>query len=106
VVTAAAKGREGVVNLDRTLAAVNAGQVQTLIVSEGYRAPGYRCRGCGHLTAQALADCPFCGGTFAEIEDAVELAVRRVMEEGGDVEVVRDSPLLERAGRIGGQLRY
>ncbi len=106
VITAAAKGREGVVNLDSTLAAVNAGQVQTLIVSEGYRAPGYRCRGCGYLTAQPLPDCPFCGNTFAEIEDAVELAVRRVMEEGGDVEVVHGSPLLERAGRIGGQLRY
>jgi peptide chain release factor subunit 1 len=106
VITAAAKGREGVINLDRTLAAINAGQVQTLIISEGYRAPGYRCRGCGYLTAHLLPECPFCGNVFSEIEDAVELAVRRVMEEGGDVEVVHDSPLLERAGQIGGQLRY
>jgi hypothetical protein len=28
------------------------------------------------------------------------------MEEGGEVEVVHGSPLLDRAGRIGGQLRY
>ena len=106
VITAAAKGREGVIELDGTLAAINAGQVQTLIVSEGYRAPGYQCRGCGYLTAQPLAECPFCGSEFIEIEDAVELAVRKVMEEGGEVEVVHGSPLLERAGRIGGQLRY
>jgi peptide chain release factor subunit 1 len=106
VITAAAKGREGVVDLEHTLAAVNAGQVQTLIVSEGFRAPGYRCRGCNYLTANALSKCPFCGNSFDPIEDAVELAVRRVMEAGGDVEVVHGSPLLERAGRIGGQLRY
>lgn len=106
VITAAAKGRDGVVDLDDTLAAINAGQVQTLIVSEGYRAPGYRCRGCGYLTAHLLPECPFCGRTFVEIEDAVELAVRKVMEEGGDVEIVHGSPLLERAGRIGGHLRY
>jgi peptide chain release factor subunit 1 len=106
VITAAAKGREGVTKLDDTLAAVHAGQVQTLIVSEGYRAPGYRCRGCGYLTARLLAECPFCGNDFTEIEDAVELAVRKIMQEGGEVEVVHGSPLLERAGRIGGQLRY
>lgn len=106
VITAAAKGREGVTDLDNTLAAVNAGQVQTLIVSEGYRAPGYRCRGCGYLTARPLSECPFCGNAFSEIEDAVELAVRKIMQEGGDVEVVHGSPLLEQAGRIGGQLRY
>jgi hypothetical protein len=34
------------------------------------------------------------------------MAVRKIMEEGGDVEVVHGSPLLEQAGRIGGQLRY
>ncbi|HLC03853.1 MAG TPA: hypothetical protein VJK02_12510 [Anaerolineales bacterium] len=106
VTTAAAKGRGGVVELENTLAAIKAGKVQTLIVSEGYRAPGYRCRGCGYLTAHPLPECPFCGSTFAEIEDAVELAVRQVMEEGGDVEIVHGSPLLERAGRIGAQLRY
>lgn len=106
VVTAAAKGREGVIELEDTLAALNAGKVQTLIVSEGYRAPGYRCRGCGYLTARPLSECPFCGNQFSEIEDAVEMAVRKIMEEGGDVEVVHGSPLLEQAGRIGGQLRY
>ncbi len=106
VITAAAKGHEGVVRLDETLHAVHDGRVQTLLVSEGFRAPGYHCGGCGYVTAQRLPHCPFCGADFEEIADAVELAVRRVMADGGEVEVIHGSPQLEQAGRIAGLLRY
>lgn len=106
VITAAAKGREGVIRLDDTLGAVHAGNVQTLIVSEGFRAPGYRCQGCGYLTAQPLEKCPFCDGDIEKIEDAVEMAVGRVLSDGGEVEILRDIPELEKAGRIGALLRY
>jgi peptide subunit release factor 1 (eRF1) len=105
-ITAAAKGREGAIGLDDVLAAVHAGRVQRLILSEGFRAPGYRCHGCSFVTAQAAETCPFCGKSFEQIEDAVELAVRKVMDAGGEVDVVRGSPELERAGRIGALLRY
>ena len=80
--------------------------MQTLLLSDGFRAPGFLCGGCGHLTAQRLARCPFCGGSFQEIEDAVELAVRHVLAAGGDVEVVHDNRRLNDAGRIGALLRY
>jgi peptide subunit release factor 1 (eRF1) len=106
VVTAAAKGKQGVLGLDDVLTAVHAGQVQTLLITEGLRAPGYRCRGCGYLTAQKAASCPFCGRDFERIEDAVELVVRKVMAGGADVEVVPGNPKLERAGRIAALLRY
>lgn len=106
VITAAAKGREGVIRLDDTLGAVHAGQVQTLVISEGHRAPGYRCRGCGYLTAQSLEGCPFCGNTIEKIEDAIEMAVRKVLSDGGEVEVIRDNTELEKAGGIGALLRY
>ncbi|MEW6566628.1 MAG: hypothetical protein AB1449_00385 [Chloroflexota bacterium] len=106
MITAAAKGRDGVVGLEDTLGAAHEGRVQTLVLSEGFRAPGYRCRGCGYLTIQRLDRCPFCGRDFERIEDAVEMAVRKVMADGGEVEVVRGNPELDRAGRIGGLLRY
>jgi len=88
VVTSAAKGRGGVVDLDDTLGAVRAGRVQTLLIRDGFRAPGARCQGCGYVTAQNLDVCPFCGGKFETIPDAVEEAVRQVMQSGGDVEVL------------------
>lgn len=106
IVTAAAKGGEGVIRLDDTLEAVSGGRVQTLVVSEGFRAAGYRCRGCGYLTTQSLGQCPFCGDNFEQIEDAVELAIGRVMKDSGEVEILRDSDTLARAGQIGALLRY
>jgi peptide subunit release factor 1 (eRF1) len=106
VVTAAAKGRGGVVRLEDTLGAVHEGRVQTLALLDGFQAPGYRCLGCGYVSVQSLESCPFCGNTFEEIPDAVELAVNRVMRDGGEVEVVQESPALESAGGIGAILRY
>lgn len=106
VITAAAKGGEGVIRLDDTLQAVHAGQVQTLLICEGFQAPGYRCRGCEYLTAQSLETCPFCGERFDKIPDAVEMAVRKVIRDGGEVLVLRDSPKLQESGGIGAQLRY
>jgi peptide subunit release factor 1 (eRF1) len=106
VVTAAAKGKEGVVGLDSTLAAVHAGRVQTLLVSEGFSSPGYRCKGCGYLTSYAPEHCPFCSNEFGKIQDAVELAIHRVLADGGDVEIVHENLKLENAGNIGGLLRY
>lgn len=106
VVTGAAKGRGGVVRLDDTLGAVHEGRVQTLLVREGFRAPGYRCTGCGYLTAEEVESCPFCGNQFEEIPDAVELAVRRVMRDGGDVEILHDAGAVKEFGNIGALLRY
>ncbi len=106
MITAAAKGQDGVVGLDDTLAALHAGRIQTLIVSEGFRQPGYRCSSCGFLTSYQREQCPFCGSAFQEIEDAVDLAVRHVMRDGGEVEIIRNNPNLEQAGRIGAILRY
>ena len=105
LITSAAKGAGGVVRLDDTLSAVHDGRVQTLSVKEGYRAEGYQCQGCGFITTQALGSCAFCGKPFAQIQDAVEMAVRKVMRDGGDVEIVYGSPKLEEVG-IGGVLRY
>ncbi len=106
LVTTAAKGGEAVVTLDDTLEAVHAGRVQRLVLAEGFRQAGYRCQGCDYLTVQEMPECPFCGSSFRQIKDAVEFAVRRVLEEGGEVEVISHASDLESAGNIGALLRY
>ncbi len=106
IITAAAKGGNGVVRLDDTLSAVYAGNIHTLIISDGFRAPGYRCTHCAYLSAQKQAVCTFCGNPIEKIEDAVEFAVRQVLADGGEVEVVKANPELENAGNIGALLRY
>jgi hypothetical protein len=106
VITAAAKGREGVIRLGDTLGAVQAGNVQTLVISDGYRAPGFRCVECRFISEQKLKKCPFCSGSIEKIEDAVELAIRQVLLDGGEVEVLHDNKPLKKAGSIGAVLRY
>jgi peptide subunit release factor 1 (eRF1) len=106
IITAAAKGRGGVIRLDDTLSAVHEGRVQTLAIVDGFRAPGYRCQGCGYLTIQEMDSCSFCGNSFEQIADAVEMAVRKVMQDGGEVEILRENDELEKAGKIGALLRY
>jgi peptide subunit release factor 1 (eRF1) len=105
VITAAAKGSNGVVRLGDTLGAVHEGRVQTLVVAHGYRAPGYRCLGCNYITDQALTGCPFCGGEVEEISNAVEVAVAQVLELGARVEIVRGHEAFDQVG-IGALLRY
>ena len=106
VITNEAKGLGGVINLEDTLNAVHDGRVHTLIIREGYRSPGFRCQGCGYLTLEQLENCPFCENQFEHIPDAVELAVRRVMRDGGEVEVLRETEVHQDFDKIGGILRY
>ncbi|MBE9506860.1 MAG: host attachment protein [Chloroflexi bacterium] len=105
VFTAAAKGRGGVIRLADTLGAAHEGRIQTLVVARDYHQPGYQCQNCVYLTDQSLEVCPFCGGEFAEIPDAAEALVTRVIEDGGKVEVVDDHPKIAEFG-VGALLRY
>ncbi len=105
-ITGAAKGRGGVVRLDDTLSAVHQGRVQTLLIRDSLRSPGARCQGCGYVTAEQVEICPFCGSKFEGISDIVELAVRKVMQSGGDVEVLHDDQALSEYEHIAALLRY
>jgi peptide subunit release factor 1 (eRF1) len=106
VITGAAKGRGGVVNMEDTLSAVHEGRVQTLLIRDGLRKAGCRCQGCGYVAVQRLESCPFCGRDFDEIPDVVEMAVRKVISSGGDVQVLHDDEALGDYEHIGALLRY
>jgi len=107
VITAArSKGGLGVIGLDDTLGALQEFRIHTLVLHEGFSAPGHRCSHCGYISAQALAKCPYCESEMFPVEDVVDTAVRRAIEAGMEVEIVRDSPELVEAGSIGATLRY
>lgn len=106
VITGAAKGRGGVTRLDDTLQAIHEGRVHTLLFREGLRTPGSRCDGCGYISAQVKGKCPYCSGNLLTIPDAVEVAVRKVMQTGGDVEVLHEDHDLAAYEHIGALTRY
>lgn len=106
ITAATSKGGHGALGLDDTLAAVQEGRAHILVVAEGYEAPGYGCQNCGYIAAHRLQECPFCGKEMAPIEDAVDTAIRKAIELGMEVEVVKGCTALEKVGHIGAILRY
>jgi len=105
-VTLAAKGSNGVTGLIDTLNAIREGRVKTLLVLQDFEQAGYRCDGCGYLTVQDLAVCPFCNGHFERIDDAVEMAVREALQMNAEVRVMLENEALANAGNIAALLRY
>jgi len=105
-ITAAAKGTGGAVGVENVLSAVSSHRVQTLLFNEGFISQGIRCRNCGFVTPHKLDVCPICGSKTETVQDIVDLAVRSVLQSGGDVEVIHHSPELENVGKIAAVLRY
>lgn len=106
LVTNSAKGRGGVIGLQETLDAIREGRLQTLVIRDGFRDPGVRCIGCGYISAKTVDSCPYCGSKMEKIPDAVELAVRNVMRNGGEVEVLHADQKIKGFDQIGAILRY
>jgi peptide chain release factor subunit 1 len=100
-----AAGGAAVVGLDETLQAVSDKRVQTLIISDGFRAPGYAHEESDFVVAN-LARSPLSEQDLAEVEDVVDAAVALTMTHGGHVEIVAENAELIAAGGIGAILRY
>ena len=105
MVSAHASGANAVVGLDETLQAISEKRVETLIISDGFRTPGYVHEASGYLVAN-LARSPLVESELSEAADVVEAAVAHTVAQGGHVEVIAENPQLEAAGRIGAILRY
>ena len=58
------------------------------------------------MTAEEINSCPFCGGEFGRISDVVDLAVRRVLRNRGEVEMLHQFEENQDFGDIGALTRY
>ena len=105
LMAAQASGNQGVVGLDETLQAINDRRVQTLIISDGFRAPGYFNESSGFVVAN-LAKSPISPEELTPVDDVVDIALNFTMNQGGHAEVVNKNSMLEENGRIGAILRY
>ena len=98
-------GRRGVAGLDATLEALAQRRVETLLLSAGYTAPGWRCGACAHV-ARMGRFCPVCRSAMHEVDDVVEEIVESALSQSCRVEVCIDNADLDVLGRIGALLRY
>ncbi len=96
----------GVAGYDQTMAAVQRGQVQTLLVDAAYEPPGWLCRNCDFAVLTPADACPLCGGGLIPVGDAAAEAVRVALLRGTYVVDVGGVPSLADLGGIAGLMRY
>jgi peptide chain release factor subunit 1 len=106
VITVVAKGGAATLGLADTLVALQEGRVYQLLVDVNYHAPGYTCENCGAVMVEERTDCPYCGHHVTKTDDAVNLAVQKVVNAGLKVVVLEHDPRLSEAGGIASVLRY
>jgi peptide subunit release factor 1 (eRF1) len=98
-------GTGAVAGLDPVLKTLVERRVETLVVSDGYEAPGWRCDNC-QLLAVKGRQCPLCGGAMISASDVIEEAIEEALTQSCKVSVVKDNADLDVLGRIGALLRF
>jgi peptide chain release factor subunit 1 len=106
LIEGASTGGRGVAGLDETLGALNERRVETLLIAEGFSAPGSISSGSGLLHSQESGTSPVDGGELIRREDIVESAIESALAQAADVLVVRYHDDLGDHGSIGATLRF
>jgi peptide chain release factor subunit 1 len=101
----------GVAALPGTIRALERGQIQILLVNDGFSRPGFKCVSCGHILVREpeQEQCSYCSGELESVDDVVALLIDRVYDQGADVVFITDpasSEQLSTMGDIGALLRY
>jgi peptide subunit release factor 1 (eRF1) len=96
----------GALGLNRVLLALETGEMQTLLLSENFAAPGARCTNCGHLDARMVPNCAVCGQPTVEVEDLADVLLSEAIRNGIEVVYVTSEPELSRYDGIGALLRF
>jgi peptide chain release factor subunit 1 len=98
-------GNGAVAGLEGVLVAMTQRRIETLLVSPGLVAPGWRCWGCDHLAVKGRR-CPGCGANMARVDDVVEEAIEVALGQSSRVVTCFDNPDLDVLGGIGALLRF
>ena len=98
------RGGRGAAGLSEVLAALNEARVETLLISPGFTAAGVRDPATG-LLYPGEDDAP-ATGTLEPIEDIVEKAIEKAIDQSANVIGVRHHDDLGPLGGIGAVLRY
>lgn len=99
-------GGAAAAGLDEVLDLLSDGRVQTLLLAEGYSAPGFACPECDRLSSTG-GRCTVDGAVRVPREDVVESAIELALNRSGTVTIVRHDPdAFADHGPIAALLRY
>jgi peptide subunit release factor 1 (eRF1) len=96
----------GVTGLRRVLRSLELGEVQTLLMTDGFQAHAVECGGCGHLDAHLVSFCPVCGKATRQIVDVAEAILPWVIRRDIEMFYVKDDPEFDKVGNIAALLRF
>jgi len=99
------KGKQARSGLRDCLAALNKGEVQTLVVTRHHLVPGKFCPRCSLLYADELK-CPACERKTETRPDIIDEAIEAAVRRHCDVKYVTSPTRLDHYGKIGAFLRY
>jgi peptide subunit release factor 1 (eRF1) len=106
IVGEAQRDGNGSLGLRRVLTSLERGEVQTVVIGDGFHARAVECRHCGHLDTRLVGSCAVCGQATKELEDIGEALVGHALRRGVEIVYVAADPEFESRGNIGALLRF
>ena len=102
----------GVIGIDKTIMALQQGQVRTLLIDETLHVPGAVCSHCHSVQPESDAigsACVFCDGELVHVEDVIPSLMVMAFQQDATVVCVEEPELqaqMRDLGRIGAVLRF
>ncbi len=96
----------GVTGLRRVLQALEAGEVQTIVLADHYSARAVECPNCGHLDARLVPACAACGHATRELADVCDAIIPIAIRRDIELFYLREHSDLDSAGNIAALLRF
>ena len=96
----------GVTGLRRVLRALEAGEVQTIFLTENYSARAVECPNCGHLDAHLVPSCVACGKPTRELADVCDAIIPIAIRRDIELFYLKEHSDLDSAGNIAALLRF
>ncbi len=102
----AQRNGRGALGLRNVLRSMSQGEVQTMLIAEGFSGRGIECRNCGHLDSRLVRNCPICGHEARELDDMADILIATALRSGIEIVHVPGDPAFEKAGQIAALLRF
>ncbi|MCX6559461.1 MAG: hypothetical protein NTZ26_03000 [Candidatus Aminicenantes bacterium] len=100
------KGGRAASGLRDCLSALGMGEIQTLIVTKYYSAPGRHCPRCKLLYTEEQIKCPSCDRKTDPVLDVVDEAIEAAMRHDAQIRHIQPPSRLDHYGQIGALLRF
>jgi hypothetical protein len=106
VISEAHRNARGAIGLRRVLRSLETREIQTLLLGNKFKAPGYECGNCGHIDMHLTDVCAMCGQKVRELDDISDAILGHAMKNGIEVMYIENDPEFEQAGHIAALLRF